>query len=89
MYFSFIWKGNGYKRQTDNLHYIAVWNKLWRRNFIGNTRFTDRPNWSDADFDRMMEQKHGERVYADLLVYYYNYMYKDSINDRYARGFTE
>lgn len=89
LFFSFIWKGVGYKSQNSQLSYIAVWNKCWRRSFIGDTRFTDRENWSDADFNADMANKRGKVVYWDNPLYYYNFMYKDSINDRYARGLTE
>lgn len=89
LYFSFIWKDNGYMSQSVRQNYIAVWNKCWRRAFIGDTRFTDRPNWSDAEFNCDMSNKRGNVVYWDNPLYYYNYMYKDSINDRYARGLTQ
>ena len=86
LYFSFIWKGTGYCRQTPDRSYIAVWNKLWRREFIGKTRFTDVPYWSDTYFDMAMKQKQGMRVYWDHPVYYYNYLYPNSINAKYAAG---
>ena len=89
LYFSFVWKGMGYYRQTPNRSYIAVWNKMWRREFIGKTRFTDRPHWSDTDFNEQMKLKPGKRVYWDHPVYYYNYLYPGSINAQYAAGEIE
>ena len=86
LYFSFIWKGVGYRSQSADHHYVAVWNKLWRRSFIGETRFTDIPYWSDASFDAVMSRKPGNRIYWDNPLYYYNFMNPGSINDLYARG---
>ena len=86
IYFSFIWKGNGYKTQSQFNQFIAVWCKCWKKSFIGDTRFTNTIGWSDAEFHRDMESKKGIRVYWDNPLYYYNYMYEDSINDKYAKG---
>ena len=84
IFYSFIWKGNGYRVQTKQMHYVAVWNKCWRRSFIDNTRFTDIPNWSDADFDREMMNKSPRCAYFDIPIYYYNFMREGSINYKAA-----
>ena len=86
LYFSFIWKGRGYCAQSPERSYIAVWNKCWRKDFIGVTRFPDRPYWSDEDFNRMMSYKKGNRVYWDMPMYYYNFMREGSINWIAANG---
>ena len=86
LYFSFIWKGRGYCVQSPERTYIAVWNKCWRKDFIGTTRFTERKNWSDEDFNRMMSYKNGNRVYWDMPMYYYNFMREGSINWLAANG---
>ena len=86
LYFSFIWKGRGYCVQSPERSYIAVWNKCWRKDFIGNTRFPERKNWSDEDFNRMMSYKNGNRVYWDMPMYYYNFMREGSINWLAANG---
>ena len=85
---SFIWKGVGYIDQRKN-RYIAVWCKCWKRVFIGITRFSDRPYWSDVDFDRKAFAK-GPRVYAkDIPAIYYNYMMPGSISWRQDQGQIE
>lgn len=89
LYFSFIWSGMGYYRQTTEHNYIAVWNKMYKRSFIGDTRFTDIPNWSDKDFTEALNNKIGNRLFWDMPMYYYNYLYEGSINARYAAGLTE
>ena len=86
LYFSFIWKGAGYMSQSATGSFIAVWNKMWRRSFIGDTRFSDIKNWSDKDFNQAMNKKVGNRVFRDMPMYYYNFMYEGSINQRYAMG---
>lgn len=86
LYFSFIWKGMGYYRQTTENNYIAVWNKMYKRSFIGDTRFSDIPNWSDTDFTDALNKKIGNRLFWDMPMYYYNYLYEGSINAQYAKG---
>lgn len=86
LYFSFIWKGAGYMSQSATGSFIAVWNKMWRKSFIGDTRFSDIKNWSDKDFNQAMNKKVGNRVFWDMPMYYYNFMYEGSINQRYAMG---
>lgn len=86
LYFSFIWKGRGYCVQSPERSYIAVWNKCWRKDFIGTTRFPSRKYWSDDDFNRMMSYKQGHRVYWDMPMYYYNFMREGSINWIAANG---
>lgn len=75
--FSFIWRGQGYAKCGE---WIAVWNKAWRRDFIGDTRFSDVKWWSDVDFNREMMDKHPLIADWDMPLYYYNYMRKGSIS---------
>ena len=75
--FSFIWKGVKYAR-CDN--YIAVWNKCWRRSFVGDTRFSDKKYWSDVDFHNAMMAKNPYILDWDMPMYYYNYMREGSIS---------
>ena len=84
--FSFIWKGRGYTRQDPGRHFIAVWNKCWRREFIGDTRFSDVPYWSDKDFNRGMYIKNPRVFYWDMPMYYYNYLREGSISWRKVQG---
>ena len=81
--FSFIWKGVMYAKPTDNYggkeHFVAVWNKCWKRSFIGNTRFNLKTCGSDADFHWEMWSKHPKYTDWDMPIYYYNYMRPGSI----------
>ena len=86
LFFSFIWKGQGYFTQGPKKHYVAVWNKCWRREFIGDTRFTDVYGISDMYFDKAMMAKGPKCAYWDMPFYYYNYLYEGSINWKRVTG---
>ena len=85
--FSFIFKYWKYATPKGNQGYrwVAVWNKCWKREFIGNTRFSNRYSTSDVDFNRSMMAKK-PRIYDwDMPMYYYNYMRPGSITETTAR----
>lgn len=86
--FNFIWKGRGYCQQT-RYRTIAVWNKCWRREFIGDTRFPAKPYWSDVDFNRDMFDKMPVVTSMDHALYYYNYLKEGSISWREKQGEIE
>ena len=86
LYGSFDWIGMGLTKQTPERRYCAVWSKVWRREFIGNTRFSDRPYGDDADFDDAMLAKRPVMWFEDRCVYVYNYMRKGSLTDRVKKG---
>jgi glycosyltransferase involved in cell wall biosynthesis len=86
--FNFIWKGRGYCQQT-RFRTVAVWNKCWRREFIGDTRFPAKPYWSDVDFNRDMFDKMPIVMSMDHALYYYNYLKEGSISWREKQGEIE
>lgn len=78
--FSFIFKGWKYAspRGNNNMRWIAVWNKCWRREFVGNARFSNKHSISDVDFDKAVMAKN-PRIYDwDMPMYYYNYLREGS-----------
>ena len=83
---SFIWKGVGYASQTPERIFAAVWNKVWRREFIGDTRFSDKPYGDDADFHEEMMRKNPNIHFWDMPIYYYNYMRPGSLSDLINQG---
>ena len=85
--FAFIWKGRGYTG-VDRM-YVAVWSKCWYREFIGKTRFSDRPYWSDVDFMKAMMEKEPRIHRWDMPMYYYNYLRAGSISWRQKQGEIE
>lgn len=86
--FSFIFKGIKYAEPRGNRgrHWIAVWNKCWRREAIGSTRFPCVKMCSDRYFHQDMMKKGLNIVDWDMPMYYYNYLRKGSISERRALG---
>lgn len=63
----------------------AVWNKCWRREFIGDTRFPGIEFTSDLPFSQDIFRK-GPRVSNwRVPMYFYNYMRKGSQTERHQR----
>ena len=85
---SFVWKGVKYAgpRSNGGRHYPAVWNKCWKRSFIGSTRFPNIPAVSDGAFWQEICNKQPRIVDWDMPIYYYNYLRKGSISERRALG---
>lgn len=81
--FSFIFKHWKYATPKGNkgCRWIAVWNKCWRREFIGDTRFSDKYSISDLDFHNRMMAKRPKIFDWDVLMYYYNYLREGSISE--------
>lgn len=82
--FSFIFKGWKYATPTGmrGNHWPAVWNKCWRRKFIGDTRFPGMWSESDLYFHTNMLNKNPRILDWDMPMYYYNYLRKGSISER-------
>lgn len=82
--FSFIIKDVGYAQplRAGNKLWIAVWNKCWRRECIGNTRFPNVYSCSDQYFHEAMMKKPLKIQTWDMPMYYYNYLRKGSISER-------
>ena len=91
VFFGFHWQGIGDRLQSPSQAFIAVWNKLWRRSFIGETRFPPKPYWSDVDFSREMMGKlrPDGAVFLAEVLYYYNYLRPGSISWRKEMGEIE
>lgn len=82
----FVWKGVGvFTPRADDFN-AAVWNKAWRREFIGDTRFSDRRYGDDADFTNAMLAKGPKVIFWDVPIYYYNYLRDGSLTDQLQRG---
>jgi len=88
IFFDFIWKGVGYIPQHTPGS-VAVWNKCWRREFIGETRFSDLPHWSDVGFHRAMMEKCPVYATFGYPMYYYNYLKPGSISWQAEQGMIE
>lgn len=69
----------------DNQYFPHCTNKLWRRSFIGDTRFLDVKPDGDATFHRLMMQKNPKIDVYHIPVYYYNFLRKGSYSDAMGR----
>jgi len=80
--FSFVFKGRGYAHPLGNNGNLwpAVWNKCWRREAIGDTRFPNIYSVSDAHFHLEMMQKLPTLDIWDMPMVYYNYLRPGSIS---------
>ena len=96
--FQFIWPNDAHGRYYwDHANYginIAPWSKMYRRSFIGDTRFSDKERTSDEAFaygliDKI-ERGEGKYYFIHELYYYYNYLrpgsqtWEDKQNDHAA-----
>ena len=81
--FSFIFRLWMYAqpRKPEGTHWIAVWNKCWRRECIGDSRFSNVHSTSDIAFHQSMFRKRLKIVDWDMPMYYYNYMREGSITE--------
>lgn len=87
--FAFIWKTVGYAGPLDNGggHFVAVWNKCWRREYIGKTRFNNIQYGSDVVFNSDMFFVKSPRVVNwEMPLYYYNFLREGSLSDLYYKG---
>ena len=85
--FSFIWRGVKYASPRSNAGtlYPSVWNKCWRRSFIGSTRFPNVYSISDSYFHSEMMEKNPRIQTWDMPMYYYNYLRPGSISHEMGR----
>ena len=83
--YGFEWKGRGTAYQSSQRIFPAIWNKAWRREFIGDERFPDWIHTDDLGFARKMHKK-ARFGYLPLALYYYNFMRPGSVSDRIRAG---
>ena len=79
--FGFIWKGRGYTspNRPGGIYWPAVWNKCWRKDIIGDTRFPEAyPD--DLHFHNKMMNKLMRIKTWEMPLYYYNYWREGSIS---------
>lgn len=74
--YGFIWKYIGYvgARSEKGTLYPHCTNKVWKRSFIGDTRFPNKFVANDAGFHELMMAKNPKIIEWDMPIYYYNYL---------------
>ena len=83
--FGFTFRMNGYSRQFPGHLYIAIWNKAWKRSFIGDTRFPEVPHSDDVGFAEQLHPRARFR-YIDDNLYFYDYLRPGSITAKLRSG---
>ena len=83
--YGFEWKGQGIAIQKPERIYPAVWNKAWRREFIGEERFPDWFHTDDLGFARKMHPR-ARFGFLNMILYHYEFMRPGSISDRIRKG---
>lgn len=87
MFFSFIFRTKGIAHPMGNNGgpFPAVWNKVWKRSFIGDHRFGMRKHDSDLVFHNEMMQLKPKYGIINSILYYYNYR-EGSLTDQLQKG---
>ena len=83
--YGFEWKGMGYAMQSQKRIYPAVWNKAWRREFIGEERFPDWIHTDDLGFARKMHPR-ARFGFLPAVLYHYEFMRPGSVSDKIRNG---
>ena len=83
--FAFEWKGRGVAMQSASRIYPAIWNKAWRREFIGEERFPDWIHTDDLGFARKMHPR-ARFGFLGMALYHYEFMRQGSVSDRIKAG---
>lgn len=83
--YGFEWKGMGYAMQSPKRIYPAVWNKAWRRDFIGEERFPDWIHTDDLGFARKMHPR-ARFGFLPAVLYHYEFMRPGSVSDKIRNG---
>lgn len=86
--FSFAWRGRGYYVPSSEQCFSMVWCRAWKRSFIGDNRFNNKPYGSDSDFfDRHVKNNPDCKIcFYDSLMYYYNYFREGSLSYNMAQN---
>ena len=83
--YGFEWKGMGYAMQSPKRIYPAVWNKAWRRDFIGEERFPDWIHTDDLGFARKIHPR-ARFGFLPAVLYHYEFMRPGSVSDKIRNG---
>ena len=83
--YGFEWKHMGYAMQSQKRIYTAIWNKAWRREFIGEERFPDWIHTDDLGFARKMHPR-ARFGFLQAVLYHYEFMRPGSVSDKIRNG---
>ena len=89
LFFNFWWNHRGFYDQKENGYCWAVWNKAWKRDFVGEVRFDDFEYGEDVQWMKTLMAKGPKRAYLKSALYYYDYMRWNSQSWKYERGMVK
>lgn len=81
--FSYVQHNKGYREQVPQNLFMTCWCRCCRRDFIGDTRFTDAPYGSDLQFFMDLMHKKPNMAFWNTPFYYYN------ANDRSVNAYKQ
>lgn len=86
--YAIIWRHIGYvkAKAPDGRLFPHVTNKVWRKDFIGDTRFPDKKVANDAGFHELMMKKNPRMAFTNLPIYYYDYLRNGSKSESLGRS---
>lgn len=84
MQYSFYWDTYGVMpaQKANGTVWANVWSKVWRRDFIGDTRFPNKRQGEDLDFVNMCLSKNPSMEYWENCLYFYDWSRPDSLSKR-------
>lgn len=88
VFFDIIWHTQQYCRQDENHWEKMTGGKCYRREFIGDTRWSDVKYSPDLDFFNrlLMKKPKPNFVFTKVPMYFYNYMRPGSISEKIVKG---
>lgn len=80
--YSFYWDTYGVMpaKKDNGTIWANVWSKVWRRDFIGDTRFPSKQQGEDLDFVNMCLSKNPLMEFWENCLYYYDWSRPDSLS---------
>lgn len=84
--YAIIWRHVGYRSAPPGALLPMCASHVWRRSFVGTTRFDDAQYSSDTHFLDAMIAKNPRAAWTAMPMYYYNFMRPGSLSDLHKRG---
>lgn len=84
--FGVVWRTSGVHAKPPGQYLPMVAGHMWRRAFIGNTRFDNAEFSSDTHFLDALIEKKPMGLWTQMPLYYYNYMRPGSLSDMHKKG---
>ena len=86
--FDIIWHGQYYCQQNEHHYEKMTAGHCFRREFIGDIRWSDQKYSADTNFfdQLLMVHRNPNFVFMKVPIYFYNYMRPGSLSDKHCKG---